>query len=86
MCPYTPPNSIFDGPITNVLSILCVLIELLSRAHMMGTKKKKNSLNGFNLALYCRLPSEGAASMTVNGLNMMHKVRSRFPKVDNDIE
>ena len=35
---YTPANSIFDGPITNLLSILCILIEVLSRAHAKGEK------------------------------------------------
>ena len=30
---YTPPNSIFDGHITNLLWILCILIEIFSRAH-----------------------------------------------------
>ena len=33
---YTPPNSIFDGPITNLLSILCILIEIHSRGHAEG--------------------------------------------------
>ena len=45
---YTPANSIFDGPITNLLSILCILIEILSRAHTKGTKK---ALMVSNLAL-----------------------------------
>ena len=30
---YTPANSISDGPITNLLSILCILVEVFSRAH-----------------------------------------------------
>ena len=30
---YMPANSIFDGPIANLFLILCVLIEVLSRAH-----------------------------------------------------
>ena len=33
----TPANSIFDGPITNLLSVLCILIEI--RAHAKGSKK-----------------------------------------------
>ena len=36
---YTPPNSIFDGPITNLLSILSILTEIFSRAHGKGAKK-----------------------------------------------
>ena len=36
---YTPANSIFDGPITNLLSTLCILIEILSRAQAKGAKK-----------------------------------------------
>ena len=40
---YTPANSVFDGPITNLLSILCILIEILSRAHA----KEEKSLNPF---------------------------------------
>ena len=33
---YTPANSIFDGPTTNLLLILCVLIEVLLHAHVKG--------------------------------------------------
>ena len=33
---YTPANSIFDGPVTNLLSIQCILIDVLSRAHAKG--------------------------------------------------
>ena len=36
---YTPPNMIFDGPVTNLLSILSILIEILLRAHAKGAKK-----------------------------------------------
>ena len=40
---YTPANSgVFDGPVTNLLSILSV--EVLSRAH---TKRVKKRLNDF---------------------------------------
>ena len=39
-----PANSIFDGPITNLLSILWILVEVLSRAHA----KRGNSHNDFN--------------------------------------
>ena len=40
---YTPANSVFDGPITNLLSTLCISIEILSRAHA----KEEKSLNPF---------------------------------------
>ena len=33
---YKLANSVFDGPITNLLSVLCILIEVLSRAHAKG--------------------------------------------------
>ena len=33
---YTLANSICDGPVTNLLSILCILIEILSCAHARG--------------------------------------------------
>ena len=39
MLTYTPANSEFDGPITNLLSILCVLTEILSHAPVQGEKK-----------------------------------------------
>ena len=35
----TPPNSIFDGPVTNLLSMLCILTEILSCAHAKWAKK-----------------------------------------------
>ena len=42
-----PANSIFDGPITNLLSILCVWIEILWCAHA----KRGGALTISNLAL-----------------------------------
>ena len=36
---YSPPNSILDGPIGTLLSILCILIKIFSRAHAEGGKK-----------------------------------------------
>ena len=60
-----PANSISDSPITNPLSILCILIEVLSRAHAKGEK----SLNDFKFGTFNgRFPCDGAASMAVNGL------------------
>jgi len=37
---YTPSNSKFDGPTTNLLSTLCILREILSRAPAKGAKKE----------------------------------------------
>ena len=36
MLTHTRANSMFDGPITNPLSVLCILIKVLSRAHSGG--------------------------------------------------
>ena len=62
----TPANSIFAGPLSNLLWILCILIEILSRAHAKGAKK---SLNDFKFGtIMGRFPSDGAASMAEKGL------------------
>ena len=59
---YTPPNSIFDGPITNLLWILSIFIEICSCAHA----KRGQSLNGFRFGSFIgRFPSDCAASMAV---------------------
>ena len=64
---YTPANSIFDGPVTHFLSILCILVEVLSGAHSKGEK----SLNDLKFDTFIgRFPSDGAASMTVKGLSI----------------
>ena len=61
---YTPANSIFDGPITNLLLILCILIEIFSRAHALG-----GSLNDFKFGTFIdNFQSDGAASKAVKGL------------------
>ena len=54
---YVPPNSIFNGPITNLLSVLCIVIEILARAHTKGAE-----------TFIGRLTSDGVASMGVKGL------------------
>ena len=62
---YMPADSIFHGPITSILSVLCILIEIFSPAHAKGGKK----LNGFKFGTFIgRFPSGGAASMAVKGL------------------
>ena len=59
--------SIFDGPITNLLSIFSILIEIFSHAHAKWGK----SLNDFKFGTSngC-FPSDGAASMAVEGLRV----------------
>ena len=61
----TPANSIFDKPITNLLSILCILVEVLLRVHA----KRRKCLNDFKSgASTGRFSSGGAASTSVKGL------------------
>ena len=63
---YMPADSIFDGPVTNLLSILCIFIELFSRGQAQGAKK---GLNDFKFGTFIgRFQSNGAASMAVKGL------------------
>ena len=61
----TSANSIFDGPITNLLSTMCILIEILSCAHA----KRGKGLNDFKFGTFIgRFQSDGAASMAVKWL------------------
>ena len=76
---YTPANSIFGGPITNLLSILCILIQVLSLAHEKGRK----SLNDFKFGTFAaRFPSDTMANMVMKGLIRL-LLRN---KVDTDTE
>ena len=60
-----PADSIFDDPITNLLSTLCSLTEIISSAHAKGGKSR----NDFKLGTFTsRVPSDGAASMAVKEL------------------
>ena len=43
-----PANSIFSGPVTQLLSVMCVLMKILSHANV---KKKKKGLRILNFAL-----------------------------------
>ena len=62
---YTPANSLFDGPVTNLLSILCILVEVLSRVHAKSGK----SLNDFKFGTSTgRFSSDGAISRAVKRL------------------
>ena len=57
-------NSTFDGPITDLLSVLCILIAVLSPAHATG-----KSLNDFKFGAFIgRFPSDGVASVAVKVL------------------
>ena len=65
---YTATNNIFDGPITNLLSVLCILIEVLSLAHA----KEENSCNDFKFGTFIGcFQSDMLAKMAVKGLIMM---------------
>ena len=62
---YTLANSIFDGPITTLLSILCILVEVLSRAHA----KKGKCRNDFKFGTFIgRFSSDDATSTAMKGL------------------
>ena len=56
----------FDVPITNLLSILSVLIEILSRAHAKGAKKALTVSDLVLLLVVFRVPAR--QSMAVKGL------------------
>ena len=66
---YTPPNSICDGTVTNLLPILCI-----NRNPFTGScEGGKTSLNGFKFGTFIgSFPRDGAASMAVNGLITAH--------------
>ena len=52
---YTAGNSIFDGPITSLLSVSSILKEIISRAHAKGGR----SVSGFKFGTFvCRFPSD----------------------------
>ena len=60
-----PANGILDGPVTTLLSALCILVEVLSRAQA----KKGESLNHFKFGTCIgSFSSDGAASTAVKGL------------------
>ena len=48
-CTDAPANSMFSGPVTHLLSVLCVLMELLSRA---SAKKRTKRLQGFKFRAF----------------------------------
>ena len=69
---YAPANSTFDGPITNLLSILGILIEILSRTHA----KVEKGLNDVKfVTVIGRFQSDDVTSMAVKGLNCHTEAR-----------
>ena len=65
---YTPADSIFDGPITNLVSILCISVEILSRVYARDWGGGGGH-NGFRFGAFIgHFPSDGAGSMAVKGL------------------
>ena len=62
---YTPADSISDGPVTNLFSILYILVEVLSRAHVKSGKTLNDYKFGTSIG---RFSSAGAASTAVKGL------------------
>ena len=70
MLAYTPANSIYDGPMTSLLSVLCTLMEVLSLAHAKG----KKVLNDFKFGIFIgRFPNDDATSMAVKGLTHLEQ-------------
>ena len=65
---YTPAYSIFDSPITTQLSILCSLVEVLSRGHAKRGKIRNNFKFDTSVG---RFSSDGAASTAVKGLRQL---------------
>ena len=68
---YKLANSIFDGPITNLLSTLCILIEVLLRAHEKGWMAGLGEaviISCLTILLVFFRVKHGAASATVKGL------------------
>ena len=65
MYTHTPANRVSDGPTTNLLSILCILREILSHAIV----KKEKGLNDFKSGTFiASFQRDGVASMAVKGL------------------
>ena len=49
---HTPADSILSGPITNWLSILCFLMEILSYANTKKKRERKRKLMDFKLSTF----------------------------------
>ena len=58
------------GPVTNLLSVLCILIEILSHTHAKGWEG--GTLNNFKFGTFIsRFQSDGVGSMAVKGLKQI---------------
>ena len=78
---YTPADSISEGPVTNLFSILCILIEIISHIHEKGEKQQQH-LDGFKFGTFTgRFLNDAAVSMAVKRLNL-HHVYLQPPKKD----
>ena len=67
----THVDGIFDGPITNLLSILCFLIYIyFFFFYFLVLVRREKDLNDPTFGAFIgRFQSDGAASMAVKGLN-----------------
>ena len=50
-CMHTPANRVFSGPIGDLLSVLCILMNIFSHA---SAAKKEKRLKGFKFALFLK--------------------------------
>ena len=77
---YTPAASTFNCPITNLLTVLCILIQVLSRGLAIGgEKKKKKSLNDFKFGTFSGcFRHDGATNMAVKGLILSNHILHQF--------
>ena len=62
---FMQENSVFDGLITNLLLVLCILTGILSRAHAKGPQRLHNSESGTFIG---RFPNDDAARLAGKGL------------------
>ena len=70
---YTPGNSTFDCPMTNIISVLCILIEVLLHAHAKGGG---GILNDFKFGTFSgRFPNDTLANMAVKGLRSVYRLQ-----------
>ena len=80
---YMPPNSKFEGSITNLLSIWHILIEILSRAHMNGGGGRGGEPQWFLIWHFYRLFSKWRhqPSMAVKGI-----IKSSWPTPSHNLQ
>ena len=75
---YTPAASTFNCPITNLLTVLCIFIQVLSCGLANGGEKKK-SLNDFKFGTFSGcFRHDGAANMAVKGLILSNHILHQF--------